>query len=87
MNRRLFKELQLLLKQQNSKTLLENDYIIHFDEDNLTKIYALIKCPYDSVYRHKFIRLNFEIPNDYPHSPPSVNFVNYDSVRIHPNMY
>lgn len=86
-NRRLLKELNLLLQQQNSKPLLENDYIIHFDEDNLSRIYALIKCPYDSVYRHKFIRLNFDIPDDYPHSPPAVNFVNYDSVRIHPNMY
>lgn len=87
MSRRLFKELQLLLKQQNSKPLLENDYIIHFDESDLTRVYALIKCPYDSVYRHKFIKLKFEIPEDYPHSPPAVNFVNHDSVRIHPNMY
>lgn len=87
MNKRLLKELRLLITQQNSRPLLENDYLVHFDEENLTRIYTLIKCPYDSVYRHKFIRLNFDIPDDYPHSPPSVNFVNHDSVRIHPNMY
>lgn len=87
MNKRLLKELQLLITQQNSKPLLENDYLVHFEEENVTRIYTLIKCPYDSVYRHKFIRLNFDIPDDYPHSPPSVNFVNHDSVRIHPNMY
>ena len=53
----------------------------------MNKVQAIIKCPYDSVYRHKFIRLNFDLPEDYPHSPPKVTFVNYDGVRIHPNMY
>jgi len=86
-NKRLLKELSLLITQQQSKPLLENDYVVDYDENNLTTIYSIIKCPYDSVYRHKFIRLNFDIPDDYPHSPPKVTFVNYDSVRIHPNMY
>jgi len=86
-NKRLLKELSLLITQQQSKPLLENDYVVDYDENNLTTIYSIIKCPYDSVYRHKFIRLNFDIPDDYPHSPPKVTFVNYDGVRIHPNMY
>lgn len=86
-NKRLLKELQKLIIQQRSKPLLENDYLVEFDEENLNIVFAIIKAPYDSVYRHKFIKLNFEIPSDYPFSPPTVTFVNYDSVRIHPNMY
>lgn len=87
-NKRLLKEVQRLMVQQNSKpNILENDYLIHFDDTNINTIYTIIKGPYDSVYRHKFIRLNFEIPSNYPHSPPKVTFVNYDGVRIHPNMY
>ena len=87
-NKRLLKEIQRLMFQQNSKqNILDNDYLIHFDENDINTIYTIIKGPYESVYRHKFIRLNFEIPSNYPHSPPKVTFVNYDGVRIHPNMY
>lgn len=86
-NKRLFKELLYLYNQQNSKPLLENDYLIYFDESNINNVKAIIKAPFDSVYKHKFIRLNFKIPENYPYSPPEVTFVNYDSVRIHPNMY
>lgn len=86
-NKRLLKELNNLYKNQNSKQLLNNDYLIHFDENDLSKINVLIKPPNDSVYRHKFIRLDIKIPDNYPHSPPEVNFVNYDGTRIHPNMY
>lgn len=87
MNKRLLKELKNLICEQNKKSILENDYLVTFDENNINKVYAIIKCPYDSVYRHKFVRLNFDIPENYPHSPPKVTFVNYDNVRIHPNMY
>lgn len=87
MNKRLLKEIRQLITEQNKKSLLENDYLVSFDEVNMNKVQAIIKCPYDSVYRHKFVRLNFDLPEDYPHSPPKVTFVNYDGVRIHPNMY
>lgn len=87
MNKRLLKEVSNLTIQQSQRNLLDNDYIVHFNEENMSKIYALIKAPSDSVYKHKFIRLDFDIPSDYPHTPPKVTFVNYDGVRIHPNMY
>ena len=86
-NKRLLKELQRLIIQQRNKPLLENDYLVAFNEENVNTVFTIIKAPNDSVYKHKFIRLNFEIPLDYPFSPPIVTFVNYDSVRIHPNMY
>ena len=87
MNKRLLRELKNLITEQTQKPLLDNDYLIAYDEANYNKIYTIIKCPYNSVYRHKFVRLNFDIPLNYPHSPPKVTFVNYDGVRIHPNMY
>ena len=86
-NKRLLKELRLLTIQQNSKDLLDNDYLVSFDESNLNKVFAIIKGPEDSLYRHKFIRLNFDIPNDYPFSPPIVTFINYDGSKIHPTLY
>lgn len=87
MNKRLYKELQNLIIQQSQNHLFLNDYIIHFDDENTNMVYALIKAPKDSVYIHKFIRLDLKIPTNYPYSPPEVTFVNHDSVRIHPNMY
>jgi ubiquitin-protein ligase len=87
MNKRLLKELVQLVNEQNSKPFLENNYLIYFDESDITKIHTIIKGQNDSLYRHKFIRLDFEIPDNYPHSPPKVNFINHDGVRIHPNMY
>jgi ubiquitin-protein ligase len=87
-NNRLFKELyKLYIEQNNKSNLLDNDFLIYFDEEDITRVYAIIKAPYESVYRHKFIRLNFDIPEDYPFSPPKVTFINHDSVRIHPNFY
>uniref|UniRef100_A0A6C0E1X9 RING-type domain-containing protein n=1 Tax=viral metagenome TaxID=1070528 RepID=A0A6C0E1X9_9ZZZZ len=86
-NKRLVKELHRMCKEQISKPLLENDYLIHFDDADITKVYAIIKAPQESVYKHKFIRLDMDIPQNYPHSPPKVKFVNYDGVRIHPNFY
>lgn len=87
-NKRLLKEINRLILNQNLKQdILDNDYLIHYDESNFNTVYTIIKGPYDSVYRHKFIRLNFNIPSNYPHSPPKVTFINYDGVRIHPNMY
>jgi len=86
-NKRLLKELRNLYIEQESKQFLENDFLVFFDESNLKIVHAILKAPYDSVYRHKFIRLDIKIPDDYPYSPPDVTFINYDGVRIHPNMY
>lgn len=87
-NKRLLNEIKRLYTQQYNKAKLsDNDYLIYLDDSNLNKVYTIIKAPTDSAYRHKFIRLDFDIPDEYPHSPPVVTFVNFDGVRIHPNMY
>jgi ubiquitin-protein ligase len=87
MNKRLLREVRNLYIQQDQVPLLQNDYLVYVDETDMSRVHAIIKSPYDSVYRHKFIRLDLVIPDNYPHSPPEVTFVNHDGVRIHPNMY
>ncbi|NBP00786.1 MAG: hypothetical protein EBU90_11765 [Proteobacteria bacterium] len=86
-NKRFLREVRALINQQQSKEFLDNDYLVYLDDSDTTKVSAIIKPPTDSVYRHKFIRLDLTIPEDYPHSPPDVKFVNHDGIRIHPNMY
>jgi ubiquitin-protein ligase len=86
-NKRFQKEIRQLYIQQSQRDLHTNDYLIYYDETDVNKLHAIIRGPTDSVYRHKFIRLDLMIPDNYPHSPPEVIFINYDGVRIHPNMY
>ena len=86
MNKRLLKELKNLMLQQ-SRNLLDNDYIIYYEDSNINKIHALIKGPKESIYKHKFLRFLFEIQEDYPHSPPIVTFIKNDESRIHPILY
>lgn len=62
-------------------------FLISFDESNLRKIDAIIKAPKDSLYKHTFIRLQLNLPDNYPFSPPKVKFINYKGTRIHPNLY
>lgn len=87
MNKRLAKEILELQKKQNSVDFLENDYLIYVNDYDINTIHSIIKAPDDSVYKHKFIRLDLEIPENYPFSPPKVKFINHDNVRIHPTMY
>lgn len=87
MNKRLLREIRNLYIEQEQTSLLDNNYLIYYDEQDLSTVHAIIKAPYDSAYRHKFIRLDIVVPENYPHSPPEVKFINHDGVRIHPNMY
>lgn len=48
---------------------------------------AYIMAPGDSVYRHKLVKLEFEIPARYPIVPPIVKFIQHSGERIHPNLY
>lgn len=48
---------------------------------------AYIIAPEDSVYRHKLVKLQFEIPPNYPLVPPVVKFIQHSGERIHPNLY
>jgi ubiquitin-protein ligase len=84
MNKRILKELAGMYRQQQRQGY-DNRIIISHDTSQCIK--ALIRAPDDSVYKHKFFRFDFEIPEDYPYNPPKMTFVNHDGVRIHPTLY
>mgnify|MGYP000539424239 FL=1 len=64
-NRRFLKEVRQLYIQQSQRELLDNDYLISYNETNMNRLHAIIRGPNDSVYRHKFVRLDFKIPDNY----------------------
>jgi len=50
--------------------------------------YAMIIGPKDSLYSGGYYFYKFKFPDDYPHTPPVVEFLTNDGVtRMHPNMY
>lgn len=63
------------------------DYFVVFNDDDLLKFDAYVVGPEDSLYRHKLVKLHFEIPREYPMKPPTVKFVQHTGERIHPNLY
>ncbi|ROW05782.1 hypothetical protein VMCG_05246 [Cytospora schulzeri] len=63
------------------------DYFVVFKDDNLLNFDAYVVGPDDSLYRHKLVKLHFEIPREYPMKPPTVKFIQHTGNRIHPNLY
>lgn len=63
------------------------DYTVLFPPDTLFSFTALVFGPADTLYAHKLIKLHFEIPEEYPMAPPSVNHIQYSPDRLHPNLY
>jgi len=49
--------------------------------------FVYLTAPEDSVYCHKLLKLEFEIPVRYPIVPPTVKFIQHSGMRIHPNLY
>ena len=43
-----------------------DDYFVRFEDDNLLRFHAYVIGPADTLYAHKFVKLRFDIPIDYP---------------------
>lgn len=43
-----------------------DDYFVHFENDNLTSFHAYVIGTSETLYAHKFIKLRFDIPDKYP---------------------
>jgi ubiquitin-protein ligase len=58
-------------------------------EDNLKHIYVVVAGPKDSAYEDGLYFFEFNFPDDYPHNPPKVKFLNWQNstTRMHPNFY
>ncbi|KAI1129189.1 UBC-like protein [Nemania abortiva] len=63
------------------------DYKVFFEDDNLLRFLAYIPAPDSSVYKHKLVKLLFEIPDSFPFEPPKVTFLSRGNHRIHPNFF
>jgi len=62
-------------------------YYIHDDED-IRKGYAMVFGPADTIYSYGIYFFRFKFPDDYPYSPPRVDYLtNGDNVRFNPNLY
>ena len=70
------------------KDPIENIYI-HYDEDNITRIYALIIGP-KKIHLMKMVFYYFTLnfPTNYPSSPPVCKFNTINGkIRFNPNLY
>jgi ubiquitin-conjugating enzyme E2 Z len=81
---RLLKDVRHIIK---NPLVDQGIYYTHSDTDML-KGYAMIVGPYQTPYFGGFYMFEFTYPNDYPHSPPRVNYcTNGNDIRFNPNLY
>ena len=82
--KRLLTDVKEILKSP----LTEHGIYYKHDDDDMLKGCAMIIGPDDTPYYGGFYFFRFVFPNDYPHSPPKVEYcTNGDNVRFHPNFY
>ena len=81
---RLVKDVKYLLKNP-----LDNEKIYYkHDEENILLGYALIIGPPDTPYENGNYLFKFNFPEDYPFSPPKVEYYTNDGkTRFNPNLY
>lgn len=60
---------------------------IHFQEDNVMNAKAIVIGPKDTPFENGVLYFVIEFPNNYPFSPPKVNYLSHSRYRIHPNLY
>ena len=76
------------VKNIASNPLTDNGIYYSHDECDMTKGYAMIVGPVDTLYFGGFYFFQFEFPPDYPFSPPRVKFMTHDGkTRFNPNLY
>jgi ubiquitin-protein ligase len=81
---RLLKDVKHIIK---NPLIDQGIYYTHSDTDML-KGYAMIIGPSETPYFGGFYFFEFTYPNDYPHSPPKVNYcTNGNDIRFNPNLY
>jgi ubiquitin-protein ligase len=85
MNRNI-KRIMIDVKEVLSEPI-DNIYYQH-DEQNAYKGYACLAGPSATPYEYGFYFFEIDFPQNYPFSPPTVKFVNYDgTTRFNPNLY
>jgi len=75
------------MKEINNMNLNELGIYVHFNEENITEAYALIIGPPDTPFENGVLYFKIDFPNNYPFSPPKVQYYSTSKCRIHPNLY
>ena len=75
------------MKEIHKMNLSELGIHIHFDEENVLKAYAIIIGPKDTPFENGILYFIIDFPNNYPFSPPRVQYYSTSRYRIHPNLY
>tara|TARA_B110000008_G_C16965300_1_gene561732 strand:- start:487 stop:1281 length:795 start_codon:yes stop_codon:yes gene_type:complete len=82
--KRLLKDVKHIYKEP----LHDHGIYYYHNDENFTEGYALIIGPSESFYKHGCYFFKFSFPNDYPFSPPKVEFLTQGyNVRFNPNLY
>jgi ubiquitin-protein ligase len=76
------------LRQVHSEQIKQMGIWYLHEESNMMKGTAMIRGPPGTPYSDCLLFFNFDIPFDYPFSPPKVTFLTGDGyTRLHPNLY
>lgn len=82
-----------VLRIQQELSTLTRDPVpfiyVHADEEDITKVTALIVGPLDTPYAGGFFHFDIRVVSDYPFKPPQVVLRTTDGgrVRFNPNLY
>lgn len=66
---------RLLFEYKNTQEISELNIVRYPKDDNMYLWYAFIYGPNDTPYENGIFKLNIEFPDNYPFSPPIVNFI------------
>jgi len=75
------------IKEIRKMNLSELGIHVNFNENNMLEATAIIIGPKDTPYENGILYFVIVFPNDYPFSPPKVNYLSHSKYRIHPNLY
>ncbi len=82
--KRLIKDIKDVIK----KPLTDNGIIYSHSDSNMLKGYAIIFGPKDTIYENGVYFFEFNFPEDYPYSPPTLKYLtNNGKTRFNPNLY
>lgn len=82
--KRLLKDVRHIYKEP----LTEHGIYYYHDENNYKRGFALIIGPKDTLYKHGMYFFKLKYPDDYPFSPPKVEFLTQGlNIRFNPNLY
>lgn len=82
--KRLLKDVKDIIKHP----LTDHGIFYIHDEQNITKGYACIMGPSDTIYKHGAYLFTLDFPSEYPFKPPTLKYSTNDGkTRFHPNLY